>query len=64
MGVSASYQRKVDGLHEAGLMAEDYQEFTNDELAQSRALIQRLVEHIDVSDKPRIRAILEHHRGR
>ena len=45
-------------------MAEDYQEFTNDELAQSRALIQRLVEHIDVSDTPRIKAILEHHSGR
>lgn len=54
LGVSANYANKVDALHGAGMMDETYQEFTASELAETRAMIQRLVDHIESSDLPAV----------
>ena len=54
MGVSANYQRKVDGLHQAGMMGETYYRYVENELAQTQAMIAKLVEHISASDIPTV----------
>jgi hypothetical protein len=56
MGVSANYQRKVDALHQAGMMDETYYRYVENELAQTQALIAKLVEHISANDMPRVRS--------
>jgi hypothetical protein len=53
-GVSLNYQRKVDDLYQAGMMNETYNRYVENELAQTRALMAKLVEHIDESDIPRV----------
>lgn len=55
MGVSANYQRKVDTLHsEGGLMDETHRDFTDQCLGPTRALIDRLVQHIGDNDIPAV----------
>ena len=54
MGVSGNYQRKVDELHGAGMMDETHARYVANELAQTQALIARLVEHISISDIPTV----------
>ena len=54
LGVSANYQRKVDELHGAGMMDETYARYVENELAQTQAMIARLVEHISLSDIPKV----------
>ena len=54
MGVSGSYQHKVDELHGAGMMDETHARYVANELAQTQALIARLVEHISASDIPTV----------
>lgn len=54
LGVSANYQRKVDELHGAGMMDETYIRYVENELAQTQALIARLVDHISASDIPKV----------
>ena len=54
MGVSGNYQRKVDELHGAGMMDETHARYVANELAQTKALIARLVEHISASDIPTV----------
>lgn len=53
--VSEAYQRKVDQLHdEGGLMDETYRDYVVNCLEPTRALIARMVEHIDESDIPAV----------
>ncbi|WGZ92737.1 MAG: hypothetical protein QJT81_12840 [Candidatus Thiothrix putei] len=54
LGVSANYQRKVDELHCAGMMDETYARYIENELAQTQAMIARLVDHISASDIPTV----------
>jgi len=54
IGVSASYQSKLDELHAAGMMDETYQSFLENELAQTQAMIRNLVEHIGGNDIPKV----------
>jgi hypothetical protein len=44
----------VDDLYQAGMMNETYNRYVENELAQTRALMAKLVEHIDESDIPRV----------
>ncbi|WP_295386132.1 hypothetical protein [uncultured Thiodictyon sp.] len=54
-GVSANYQRKVDALHaEGGLMDETYRDLVEQQVSETRALIERLVEHIGANDIPAV----------
>ena len=53
-GVSNNYQERVDQLHQAGMMNETYQRYVENELAQTQAMISRLVEHIGSSDIPKV----------
>lgn len=54
LGVSGNYQRKLDELHSAGMMDETYARYVATELAETQALIARLVEHISHSDIPKV----------
>jgi len=54
LGVSSNYQRKIDELHGAGMMDETANRYIENELAQTQALIARLVEHIGASDIPKV----------
>lgn len=54
LGVSANYANKVDALHGAGMMEETYQAFSARELSETRAMIQRLVDHIEANDIPAV----------
>ena len=54
LGVAANYQRKVDELHGAGMMDETYARYIENELAQTQAMIARLVDHISASDIPTV----------
>jgi len=53
-GVSANYERKLNELHGAGLMEETYQRYSANELTQTKAMIARLIEHIEQSDLPAV----------
>jgi len=54
VGVSLKYQRKVEELHQAGMMDETYSRYTENELTETQALMARLVEHIDANDIPKV----------
>lgn len=54
LGVSSNYQRKLDELHSAGLMDETYKRYVERELAETQAMIKRLVDHIDANDIPTV----------
>jgi len=60
LGVSSSYQNKLDELHGAGMMEETYKRYVENELAQTQSLIKNLVDHIGASDIPKVQKEIEY----
>ena len=54
VGVSLQYQRKVEALRQAGMMKQTCERYLANEVAQTQALMIKLVEHIDTIDIPRV----------
>jgi hypothetical protein len=54
LSVASNYESKVEAMHGAGMMDETYQRFSENELEETRALIQQLVEHIGDNDIPAV----------
>lgn len=54
VGVSLKYQKKVEELRHAGLMKQTYERYVENELAETQALMIKLVEHIDNHDIPKV----------
>jgi hypothetical protein len=53
--VSANYANKVNALGDSGMMRETYKAFSGQQLAETRQLIQNLVQHIDQDDIPAVK---------
>ncbi len=59
-GVSASYQRKVEGLHAEGMVDDYYRKLADGPLAETQATVRQLISQIDQYDKPVIDQIIRY----